>query len=64
MQDKELECIECGDRFVITVDDQQWYASKGFKEPKRCKNCRRLRRAKVIGREDVPYGQKKENRYR
>lgn len=61
MQDKELECIECGEKFVITVDDQQWYASKGFKEPKRCKNCRRLRRAQVIGGEGTYHGEKKEN---
>lgn len=51
MEDKQLVCKECGDVFTLTVDDQKFYAEKGFKEPKRCKSCRRLRRAKVIGPE-------------
>lgn len=49
MQDKKIKCKECGYEFVLTVDDQKWYAEKGFTEPKRCKSCRRLRREKVIG---------------
>ena len=61
MRDKELRCIECGEKFTLTVNDQEWYAFRGFKEPRRCKNCRRLRRAKVVGEEDVSYGQKKES---
>lgn len=49
MQDKTIKCKECGYEFVLTVDDQKWYEEKGFTEPKRCKQCRRLRREKVIG---------------
>lgn len=52
MEDKEIKCKECGETFVLTVDDQKWYKNKGFTEPKRCKSCRALRRAKVIGKED------------
>lgn len=52
MKDKVLKCKECGDNFTLTVDDQKWYEEKGFKEPKRCKSCRALRRANVIGKED------------
>ena len=44
-----LKCKECGDNFVLTADDQKWYKEKNFKEPKRCKSCRHLRREKVIG---------------
>lgn len=62
MQDKELVCKECGEKFTLTVDDQEWYKSKGFQEPKRCKSCRALRRAKVIGREDT--SDVKEKKYR
>lgn len=51
MEDKTIKCKECGDNFVITVDDQKWYAEKGFKAPKRCKSCRALRRQNVIGKE-------------
>lgn len=56
MQDKTVKCKECGENFVITVDDQEWYKSKGFHEPKRCKSCRALRRQNIIGREDIDYG--------
>ena len=59
MEDKKLICKECGDEFILTIDDQQFYAEKGFKEPKRCKDCRRLRRAKVIGPEGGFHGQEK-----
>jgi len=49
MQDKEIICKECGDKFILTVNDQKWYEEKGFNEPKRCKTCRHFRREKVIG---------------
>jgi hypothetical protein len=58
MEDKTIKCKECGDDFVLTVDDQKWYQEKGFKEPKRCKSCRHLRRENVIGKEHN-YGEKK-----
>lgn len=48
LQDKTVKCKECGENFIITADDQKWYAEKGFKEPKRCKLCRKLRREGVI----------------
>jgi len=51
-------CKECGEKFELTDQDLAWYKEKGFSEPKRCKSCRALRRAKVIGREDIDYGKK------
>lgn len=59
MEDKTLKCKECGDNFVLTVNDQKWYQDKGFTFPKRCKSCRALRRAKVIGEEENYNGKKK-----
>ena len=55
-------CKECGEKFELTDKDLTWYKEKGFSEPKRCKSCRALRRAKVIGREDVDYGKKEKQR--
>ena len=52
MQNKTIKCKECGEDFVLTVDEQKWYEEKGFKEPKRCKSCRHLRREKIIGKEN------------
>ena len=52
-------CKECGEFFNIDEKEQLWYKEKGFHLPRRCKSCRHLRREKVIGREDVDYGKKK-----
>ena len=40
-QDKTLKCKDCGQDFVFTAGEQEFYASKGFEnEPQRCKECR------------------------
>ena len=39
-QDLILKCQDCGGNFVFTVGEQQFYKSKGFTMPKRCKSCR------------------------
>ena len=37
-QDKTLTCKECGNEFVFTAGEQEFYAEKGFQnEPQRCK---------------------------
>lgn len=40
MEDKNLTCAECGEEFLFSADEQQFYMEKGFTEPKRCKPCR------------------------
>ena len=41
MQDKTLVCKDCGNEFVFTVGEQEFYKEKGFtNEPVRCKECR------------------------
>ena len=42
--DKNLTCVECNTSFVYSADDQQFHASKGYTEPKRCPSCRTARR--------------------
>ena len=45
-QDRDLTCVECGQSFVFSVDDQQYHSEKGYtNEPKRCPSCRQARRA-------------------
>lgn len=44
--DKNLSCADCGEAFVFTAKDQEFYASRGFTEPKRCPECRRMRKEK------------------
>ncbi len=45
-EDKVLKCKECGEDFVFTAGEQEFYAEKGFQnEPQRCKTCRDNRKA-------------------
>ncbi|MBQ3086176.1 MAG: zinc-ribbon domain containing protein [Clostridia bacterium] len=44
-EDKTLICKECGNEFVFTAGEQEFYAEKGFEnEPQRCKECRAARK--------------------
>lgn len=44
--DKTLVCKDCGQEFVFTASEQEFYAEKGFEnEPQRCKACRDARKA-------------------
>ncbi|MGH2499592.1 MAG: zinc-ribbon domain containing protein [Candidatus Limnocylindria bacterium] len=45
-QDKTLTCGNCGQEFVWTGGEQEFYASRGLmNQPSRCKNCRAARKA-------------------
>ncbi len=44
-EDKTLVCKYCGNEFVFTAGEQEFYAEKGFQnEPQRCKACRDARK--------------------
>jgi CxxC-x17-CxxC domain-containing protein len=44
-EDKTLKCKECGNEFVFTAGEQEFYAEQGFQnEPQRCKPCRDARK--------------------
>ena len=44
-QDETLKCRDCGEDFVFTVRDQEFFAEKGFtNKPVRCKSCRIARK--------------------
>lgn len=43
--DKTLVCKDCGQEFVFTASEQEFFAEKGFtNEPQRCKPCRDARK--------------------
>jgi CxxC-x17-CxxC domain-containing protein len=43
--DKVLTCRDCGQSFVFTVGEQEFFASRGFtNDPSRCRDCRTARR--------------------
>ena len=44
--DKTLKCRECGNDFVFTAGEQEFYQQKGLmNQPARCPSCRSARRA-------------------
>ena len=44
-QDKTLVCKECGEQFIFSAGEQEFYAERGFQnEPQRCKSCRDKRK--------------------
>lgn len=49
-EDKTLVCKECGNEFVFTAGEQEFYAEHGFQnEPQRCKPCRVARKNAARG---------------
>ena len=45
MADKTLTCKDCGDEFVFTEGEQDFYKEKGFdNDPVRCPSCRKNRK--------------------
>jgi CxxC-x17-CxxC domain-containing protein len=46
-EDKTLRCRECGQEFVFTAGEQEFYQQKGLmNEPGRCPSCRAARRSR------------------
>ncbi len=49
-QDKPLECSDCGATFTFSVEEQEFFQSKGYvNEPKRCPECRQVRKSERYG---------------
>ena len=45
-EDIIIVCRDCGEEFVFTVGEQNFYEEHGFtNQPVRCKNCRDIRKA-------------------
>ena len=54
--DKNLTCADCGQEFVFTASEQDFYAQRGFTEPRRCASCRASRKAARQASEAGSYG--------
>ncbi|MDR3270874.1 MAG: zinc-ribbon domain containing protein [Peptococcaceae bacterium] len=45
IEDKTLTCRECGQEFIFSASEQEFYAEKGFQnDPGRCLQCRQARK--------------------
>jgi len=41
LQDKRLQCVDCGTEFIFTVGEQLFFRDKRLvNEPKRCRECK------------------------
>ena len=60
--DKSLQCLDCGDTFTFSAEEQEFFASKGYaNEPKRCPSCRQARKAQRYGNSSSGgYGRRRE----
>jgi len=45
--DISITCSQCGKNFVFTEDEQEFYKTKGYIPPLRCKQCRSAKKAQV-----------------
>lgn len=36
----QIQCVQCGTTFSFTAEEQEFYESKGFQAPRKCKPCR------------------------
>ena len=44
-EDKTLVCKECGNEFIFSAGEQEFYHERGFEnEPVRCRDCRDKRK--------------------
>ena len=54
-EDKQLQCADCGTTFTFSVEEQEFFQTKGYtNEPKRCSPCRQTRKSERGG--DGGYG--------
>lgn len=49
MPDIKITCVECKKEFVFAERDQQFFREKGYTNPKRCKACRKEKKANKAG---------------
>lgn len=51
--DRRLVCLECGEDFIFTEGEQQFFGARHLTEPRRCRACRLARRLEDRGRRSM-----------
>ena len=49
MEDKQIQCADCQRQFTFTARDQEFYQQRNMSDPKRCRECREVRKANREG---------------
>lgn len=50
-QDKLITCADCTREFLWSAGEQEYYADREMTQPKRCKDCRAKRKARLDERD-------------
>jgi CxxC-x17-CxxC domain-containing protein len=50
--DRTITCADCGQEFIFSASEQQFYADRGFSDPRRCPTDRQARKAQRQGSGD------------
>lgn len=49
LQEKSIDCFDCGVSFTFSVEEQEAFLAKGYaNSPKRCPSCRQARKTRQI----------------
>ncbi len=60
-QEKSLQCSDCGTTFTFSVEEQEFFQSRGYtNEPKRCPSCRQARKQERYGSGGSQYDQRRQ----
>jgi hypothetical protein len=58
MKDKLLVCEDCGDEFILTKKEQDYYKRNGLEEPRRCVDCIRASEQREEDNMNERYGRR------
>ncbi len=47
--EQTLQCCDCNADFIFTPEEQEFFSSKGFQPPRRCKECRNAKKQRNQG---------------
>ena len=52
-KDLVLKCCDCEKEFTHSAGEQRYFASKGLSTPKRCQECRQIRKQTLVTDSEV-----------
>jgi putative zinc ribbon protein len=49
---EQRTCCDCGDTWMLSRGEREFFAGRGLSEPRRCKPCRAAKRAERLQQQD------------